>query len=300
MPQELLSICIPTYNRSHLLKPLLAGLAEQIREAGVNDVVIYVSDNASPDATPQVVEEFQKQSGVKIVYSRNPSNIGLSKNLLKVMSLGQGRFIWTLGDDEIVAPQAVPNLVRVLRQHDPGFVLMFDTHYSWPLPKPGLYADYRAFAQECIKLDNVHALAEHTLLSSNLYRSEYFDPVFGEANIDTWFPHMFGFLRPLLKARLPVLIPDFPVISTRKDDRGVPSDGKWADLDQCWATYLTWLREEMQMPELDPSAASKAARKEMLANMKAHPVQYFRKNWRAMFQPSAYRFLYTRFFRVGK
>ena len=300
MPTELLSICIPTYNRSHLLRPMLAKLVEQIRAAAPEDVVIYVSDNASPDATPQVVEEFQKQSSVKIVYSRNSSNIGLSKNLLKVMSLGRGRFIWTLGDDEIVAPQAIPNLVRVLRQHDPGFVLMFDTHYSWPLPKPGLYGNYREFAQECIKLDNVHALAEHTLLSSNLYRSEYFDPEFGLANIDTWFPHMFGFLRPLLKARMPVLIPDFPVISTRKDDRGVPSDGKWADLDQCWATYLTWLREEMQMPELDPTSASKAARKEMLANMKAHPFQYLRKNWRAMFQPSAYRFLYTRFFRVGK
>lgn len=298
MAQELLSICIPTYNRARLLRQILSVLGGQIKTADVDSVVIYISDNGSTDATPQAVEEFQKQTGLKVVYSRNPTNLGISKNLLKVMDMGKGRFVWTLGDDEIVAENAVPNLVKVLRERDPGFVLMYDTRYAWPLPKPGLYADYQSFARECIKLDNVHALAEHTLLSSNIYRSDHFDAKFGEQNIDTWFPHMFGFLRPLLKARMSVLIPDFPVISTREEERSTPSDGKWANLDECWKTYLNWLRDEMQMPDLDPTAASRAARRAMLQNMRSHPIQYFKKYWRALFQPSAYRFLWTRFFGV--
>ena len=299
MPQELLSICIPTYNRSRLLGIILNTLGGQIKSAAVqDDVVFYLSDNGSPDNTRQVVEEFQKTSGLRLVYSRNDSNIGISKNLLKVMAMGKGRFVWTLGDDEIVAENSVGKLVKVLHERDPGFVLMYDTRYAWPLPKPGVYADYQSFAHECIKLDNVHALAEHTLLSSNIYRSDHFDAKFGEQNIDTWFPHMFGFLRPLLKSRMSVLIPDFPVISTREEERSVPSDGKWANLDECWKTYLSWLRDEMQMPELDPTSASRAARRAMLQNMKAHPIQYFKKYWRALFQPSAYRFLWTRFFGV--
>jgi glycosyltransferase involved in cell wall biosynthesis len=298
MPQELLSICIPTYNRSRLLGIILNTLGAQIKAAGTDDVVIYISDNSSPDNTRQVVEDFQKNSGVRVVYSRNETNIGLSKNLLKVMAMGKGRFVWTLGDDEIIAENSVPKLVKVLRERDPGFVLMFDTRYSWPLPKPGLYTDYQSFARECIRLDNAHPLAEHTLLSCNIYRSEFFDAKFGEQNIDTWFPHMFGFLRPLLKNRMSVLIPDFPVISTREEERSTPSDGIWANLDECWKTYLSWLRDEMQMPELDPTAASRAARKAMFANMRAHPIQYVQKYWRALFQPSAYRFLWTRFFGV--
>jgi len=300
MSQELLSICIPTYNRSRLLGIILNTLGGQIKTAQTDDVVVYISDNASPDNTRQLVEEFQKQSGVRVVYSRNQANIGLSKNLLKVMAMGKGRFVWTLGDDEIIVENSVANLVKVLRERDPGFVLMFDTRYPWPLPKPGLYGDYQAFARECIKLENAHALAEHTLLSSNIYRSEFFDAKFGEENIETWFPHMFGFLRPLLKNKMSVLIPDFPVISTREEERSVPSDGKWANLDECWKTYLSWLRDEMQMPELDPTSASRAARKAMIANMRSHPVQYFKKYWRALFQPSAYRFLWTRFFGVQK
>ena len=299
MPQELLSICIPTYNRSRLLRIILNTLGGQIKSAAAQaDVVIYLSDNGSPDNTRSVVEEFQKTSGLRVVYSRNVSNLGISKNLLKVMAMGKGRFVWTLGDDEIVAENSVAKLVKVLREKDPGFVLMYDTRYAWPLPKPALYADYQTFARECIELDNVHALAEHTLLSSNIYRSDHFDAQFGEQNIDTWFPHMFGFLRPLLKSRMSVLIPDFPVISTREEERSVPSDGKWANLDECWKTYLSWLRDEMQMPELDPTSASRAARRAMLQNMKSHPVQYFKKYWRALFQPSAYRFLWTRFFGV--
>jgi glycosyltransferase involved in cell wall biosynthesis len=296
MSQELLSICIPTYNRAHLLKPLLGVLAEQIPQENQKDVVIYVSDNGSGDATPQVVADFQKQHGLSVVFTRNATNLGLSKNLLKVMGMGKGRFIWALGDDEIIAPKALTRLLGSLRQLDPGFVLMFDTNYKWPLPKPGLYPNYREFARECLKLDNAHAMAEHTLLSSNVYRSAHFDPVFAEANIDTWFPHMFGFMKPLLKHELSVLVPDYPVISTRKDGRGAPVDGIWADLDQCWADYLGWLRDEMRMPELDPTAAGRVARKNMIANIRAHPIRYLRTNWRAIFQPSAYRYLYTRIF----
>lgn len=299
MPPELLSICIPTYNRSRLLGILLGTLGGQIKSAAAqDDVAIYISDNGSPDNTRQVVEDFQKNSGVRVVYSRNESNIGISKNLLKVMDMGKGKFIWTLGDDEIVAADSITRLAQALREKDPGFMLLYDTRYSWPLPRPGIYADYQSFARECIKLDNVHALAEHTLLSSNIYRSDHFDAKFGEQNIDTWFPHMFGFLRPLLKSRMTVLLPDFPVISTREEERSAPSDGKWANLDECWNIYLSWLRDEMQMPELDPTAASRAARRAMLQNMRAHPVQYFKRYWRALFQPSAYRFLWTRLFGV--
>jgi glycosyltransferase involved in cell wall biosynthesis len=297
---ELFSICIPTYNRAGMLGEIMESIGSQIRGTDMQDVVFYISDNASPDNTRQVVEEFGKRTGHKVIYSRNDSNIGISENILKVMAMGQGKYIWLLGDDELISGNSMVPLLKFMREQDPGFVLMFDTRYPWPLPKAGLYSDYRAFAVACMKLNNVHALAEHTLISSNIYKGEYFDPKFGRENIDTWFPHMFGFLRPLLKNKLSVWVPEFPVITTRVADRGTPRDGKWADLDQCWYVYLSWLRDEMQMPELDPADAGRTARKAMLANMRSHPIQYLKRYWRAFFQPSAYRFLWTRFFGAGK
>ena len=105
MSSELLSICIPTYNRSRLLGQILEVLGAQIRAAGAENVVLYISDNGSPDNTRQVVGEFQKQSGVRVVYSRNDTNLGISKNLLKVMAMGKGRFVWTLGRNNQEAAQ---------------------------------------------------------------------------------------------------------------------------------------------------------------------------------------------------
>lgn len=300
MAAELLSICIPTYNRAPLLKDILRVFIHQMAEDGLpaGDVTFYISDNASTDKTPQVVEAVRKQ-GVPLVYSRNESNLGISRNLLKVISMGKGRFIWTVGDDELICPEALANILRVLRQHEPGLLLAFDTRYKLKLPAPQLFPDYQAFARECIRL-NPHPLTEHTLLSSNIFRSDCYDPVFAEENIDTFFPHMFGMLRPMLKKRAPVFLPDFPIITVRQEDRGVPSDGVWANLDACWVSYLTWLRDEMQMPELDPYSASRAARSAMLANMRSDPIGYLRKNWRALLQPSAYRFLFTRLFGLKK
>ena len=301
MAAELLSICIPTYNRAPLLKEILQTFIDQMRKDGVSpgDVILYVSDNTSTDQTPQVVEGFQKQ-GVPLVYSRNPANLGISRNLTKVIGMGKGRFIWTVGDDEMISPKALANMLKVLRQHDPGLLLAFDTRYTLKLPAPQLFPDYQAFARECIRLKNAHPLAEQTLLSSNIFRSDYYDPAFAEENIDTFFPHMFGMLRPLLKKRAPVLLPDFPIITVRKEDRSVPKDGVWANLDACWAGYLGWLRDEMQMPELDPHAPSRAARRAMLSSMVSDPIGYFKKYWRALFQPSAYRFLITRLFGLRK
>lgn len=300
MSSELLSICIPTYNRARILGPLLADIAGQLAGVRAGTVALYISDNASPDETPRVLENFRARSQLPLTVVRNPSNCGISRNLLNVIRMGKGRFIWTLGDDELLQPGALPKLVEALHRHDPGFVLMFDARDPSPLPAPGVYANYRSVVAAVLKLGSLPVVAEHTLLSCNLFRSQNFDWACAEQNLDTFFPHMYGMLRPLQQLGLPVLLPDFPVIATREKDRGTPADGVWANLDQCWMTYLSWLRQELQLPELDPQAPSRLARQAMLRNMRQHPLAYLRKNWRAAFQPSAYRFLFSRLWVVRK
>ena len=52
---NLISICIPTYNRESLLKESLVKLISQIREFSI---AIYISDNSSSDNTEEVVKEL--------------------------------------------------------------------------------------------------------------------------------------------------------------------------------------------------------------------------------------------------
>jgi glycosyltransferase involved in cell wall biosynthesis len=294
MPEEFLSVCIPTYNRAAILQQLLGQFATQIRAAGLTaaDIAFYFSDNASPDNTAEVIEDFQRQ-GFQAQYSRNASNIGIHRNVLKIYSLPRGRYCWGMGDDEVLCDGALVNVLRILRAKEPGLLIAFNSRYELKIPTPQLFPSYHAFAKTCLEL-NPHALAEHTLISSNIIRSDHFDTALGEANVHMYFPNMFGLMRPLVRDRLGVYLPDFPIITVR--GTSPPSDGVWADLDRCWIHYFTWLREELQMPELEPTAPSQVARQNMLKNLRRHPLQYVWKNKAALLQPSAYRFIFSRLF----
>jgi glycosyltransferase involved in cell wall biosynthesis len=298
MSQEFLSVCVPTYNRAPVLKQLLERFAKQVREAGLTerDIAFYFVDNASPDETPKVIEEFRRE--VPQVHSvRNETNIGMHRNVLKVYTQPRGLYCWGIGDDEILCDGAVAGVLKALREKEPGLLIAFNSRYDLRIPTPQLFPNYHAFAKACLQR-NPHALAEHTLISSNIFRSENFDYALGEAHVKMYFPNMFGLMGPLIRRRLSVYLPDFPIITVREAAPGAgPSDGVWSDLDQCWIYYLSWLREALEMPELDPTAPSRWARGLMLANLRAHPFQYFWNHRTALFQPSAYRFVFSRLFR---
>ena len=50
-PGVVLTVCIFTYKRSHLLAKTLRAFQAQIAALGVDDLEVVVSDNASPDDT---------------------------------------------------------------------------------------------------------------------------------------------------------------------------------------------------------------------------------------------------------
>lgn len=294
---ELLSVCIPTRNRARYLQEILAAFAKQVSQNkfGPEHVGFHVSDNASDDNTPEVFQGFAQQvSWAK--YWRNPSNIGADRNILHVRTHARGQYIWAIGDDELICDKALANLLRLLREKQPGLVIAYNSAYGFDLPTPQVFSDYKDFARACI-LTNPHALAEHTLISSNIYRADCFDADFALASLQTFYPHMYGMLRALLKKQASVVLPDFPIISIR-EQQPAPVDGTWVDnLDACWVGYFTWLREEMQMPELNPHAPSDFARRSLFNRMSKHPLRFLRKNWHSLFQPKAYRFVYNRLFR---
>lgn len=93
-----LSICIPTFNRLHYLREMLETLLPQ---AEFNGVEVCVSDNHSNDGTVEFL------IGISHVYpclryTINPQNIGLDKNMLAVISMGIGQYIYPIGDDDLL------------------------------------------------------------------------------------------------------------------------------------------------------------------------------------------------------
>lgn len=108
--RPLLTIAVPTYNRHSCLEELLTALAPQL--ANEPQVELIISDNASPDATPRVVDAF-RQRGVELTYLRNETNIGPDANFIQCYQAARGEYVWIFGDDDIL----VPGGLRILLGH---------------------------------------------------------------------------------------------------------------------------------------------------------------------------------------
>jgi abequosyltransferase len=108
--RPLLTIGIPTFNRSRFLRELLESLAEA---AGDPRIEIIVSDNASDDDTPNVVSEFVSR-GYQIRYLRNERNLGADGNILSCYQEASGKYVWLIGDDDIVPAGTMKRILGLL------------------------------------------------------------------------------------------------------------------------------------------------------------------------------------------
>lgn len=113
-----LTIAIPTYNRSKYLVRLLDSLRPQMEEARHQfSIELLISDNASTDDTPEVVEAFRHIS-VPYRTFRNETNLGADANILQCFSEAAGQYVWIIGDDDIVLPGALLAVLDLLIQEE--------------------------------------------------------------------------------------------------------------------------------------------------------------------------------------
>lgn len=117
----LLSICIPTWNRSKLLSISLKSFSSQLSSIDTSEIEIFVSDNCSDDDTPRVVQSFIER-GMPITYNRNPENIGAARNFIKCMQWASGKYIWLLGDDDLLKDGTISYILDLIRKGDYGLI----------------------------------------------------------------------------------------------------------------------------------------------------------------------------------
>ncbi|WP_424244276.1 glycosyltransferase involved in cell wall biosynthesis [Elusimicrobium posterum] len=115
---KLLSIVIPTFNRSENLRVTLENLTNQIKTYGYTDnVEIVVSDNCSTDKSADVVKQFQETLPGTIVYNKNPENI-VWENIKKAADLATGKFVWFCGDDDEYFFNALQKVIKTLKENE--------------------------------------------------------------------------------------------------------------------------------------------------------------------------------------
>ncbi|HYX13595.1 MAG TPA: glycosyltransferase family A protein [Nostoc sp.] len=109
-PETKVTIAIPTYNRSNLLKTSLQSALAQ----DYPDFQVIVLDNASDDDTEAVVGSFADS---RIVYVRNEVNIGIFGNWQRSVELNTSPYLSILSDDDVLLPNFIHESVLALDNH---------------------------------------------------------------------------------------------------------------------------------------------------------------------------------------
>lgn len=121
---KLLTVAIPTYNRSSSLRAMLDLLTEDIREFK-NDVEIIISDNCSTDNTSQVIENWlsRQSCDISVTVIKQIKNIGVSKNIVSLIYNASADYFMFLGDDDRIDRRNFPDILDILRNHRPSAVI---------------------------------------------------------------------------------------------------------------------------------------------------------------------------------
>lgn len=122
MSTPVLTIIVPTYNRSANLEILLKTLREETKLLE-QEVIVHVSDNCSPDDTAKIVAGI-KESWPELSSHRHDKNIGPDGNFLHAVSQVKTRWFWIIGDDDLPKRGVVAKIVALLKMSQPSLLYM--------------------------------------------------------------------------------------------------------------------------------------------------------------------------------
>ena len=118
--QSLVSILIPTYNRSRLLKRAIESALLQTYE----NIEILVFDNASTDSTKDVAATFNND---RFFYYRNCFNVGPIANWRLALNSARGEYSVILSDDDyFIDCEYIEKAVRIFEKYSSVNVVLTD------------------------------------------------------------------------------------------------------------------------------------------------------------------------------
>ncbi len=111
VPRTLWSVMIPTFNCNQLLRTTLESVLAQA--PGPEVMQIEVVDDHSADDPAPIVAALGRG---RVAYSRQPRNVGITKNFATCLSLARGRLVHLLHGDDCVRTGFYEQMSRLFEQ----------------------------------------------------------------------------------------------------------------------------------------------------------------------------------------
>jgi glycosyltransferase involved in cell wall biosynthesis len=120
MEHPKVSVIMPTYNHAAFIRESLGSVLAQ----DYCNVEIIVSDDASSDGTPEILEELAAAHPDRIRLTLQPSNLGLMRNVNCSLRQVTGDYIAMFAGDDIMLPGKLSAQVRHMEAH-PGCAVTY-------------------------------------------------------------------------------------------------------------------------------------------------------------------------------
>lgn len=188
MSTPLLGIAIPAYRRPDQLRRCLLSI---VRSVGGREVPVVVADDSCDDTNVAAIEEVRRVYP-HLVHHRNPRNLGIDRNILHSVDLCPARYVWLMGEDDRMTPDAIPAVSRILEAGDRPFVYVnyasVDEDVSTVLTERSLpLSQDRELGAEEFFADCAWSMG---FIGACVVRKEAWSRTDPERYVGTWFAHV--------------------------------------------------------------------------------------------------------------
>lgn len=112
---KVLSICIPTFNRSSFVISQLDFLKKEIMQNEFS-LEVLVSDNNSEIYHKDILNSYSRENDFFKLYNQN-ENLGLIGNINFLLSESNSEFVWFVGDDDILLEGVLERIFSILKRN---------------------------------------------------------------------------------------------------------------------------------------------------------------------------------------
>lgn len=122
-----LSILLPTRNGGELLEPVMRSILDQDSD----QLELVVSNNASADATPEIIASFAGDPRLKVVTL--DESVPVTDNWNRALDAATGDYVTLIGDDDLLLPGYAGTVLGLLEQYEDPDALTFNGYaYAFP------------------------------------------------------------------------------------------------------------------------------------------------------------------------
>lgn len=188
--QELVSICVVTYNNEKYIVETL----ESIKNQTYQEIELIVSDDNSSDNTVAKVSkwiESNKERFVNVELIVSNKNTGVTANCNRAVKVSKGVFIKIIGDD-LLKNDYLEKCINFFNKNESAAVLCTEMEYFYPdeefdfVQKPIDFSFFNLSAQEQRNYVRYKGIPQYPT-PSIIYRKSVFDKVgFFDESIPMW------------------------------------------------------------------------------------------------------------------